>query len=45
MLNQEEPHDYVISTGRQETIRVCDTAKKLGWTNNSNNSIIWSGEE
>ena len=46
MLQQEEPRDYVISTGRQETIRefVEITAKKLGWTNNSNNSIIWSGE-
>ena len=32
MLQQEEPRDYVISTGRQETIRefVEITAKKVG---------------
>ena len=45
MLQQETPKDYVIATGRQESIRefIELTAKKLGWTNNDKKSIIWSG--
>tara|TARA_B100000886_G_scaffold95631_2_gene63402 strand:+ start:18454 stop:19530 length:1077 start_codon:yes stop_codon:yes gene_type:complete len=45
MLQQEKPRDFVISTGRQESIRkfVEITASKLGWTSNSS-SIIWSGK-
>ena len=40
MLQQDEPDDYVISTGRQESVRrfieLC--AKKLGW-----GGIAWEG--
>ena len=45
MLQQEKPKDFVISTGRQESIRkfVELTASRLKWTRN-NSSIIWSGE-
>tara|TARA_B100000965_G_scaffold406824_1_gene449211 strand:+ start:4833 stop:5948 length:1116 start_codon:yes stop_codon:yes gene_type:complete len=40
MLQQEEPKDYVIATGRQETVRnfIELSAKKLGWK-----GIIWEG--
>ena len=46
MLQQETPDDYVISTGRMETIRtfieIC--AKKLKWNSESNEAgIIWEG--
>ncbi len=46
MLQQDSPRDYVISTGRQESIRkfVEITARKLGWVNENNKSIIWSGK-
>ena len=45
MLQQEKPKDFVISTGRQESIRkfVEITATKLGWASN-NSSIIWTGK-
>ena len=45
MLQQENPRDFVISTGRQESIRkfVEITASILGW-NSNNSSIIWSGK-
>jgi len=41
MLQQEEPMDFVIATGRQESIRkfVELTAKELQW-----GSILWEGE-
>ena len=41
MLQQDEPEDYVIATGRQETVRkfVELSAKKLGFT------ISWEGNE
>ena len=41
MLQQEKPMDFVISTGRQESIRkfIELTAKELHWGN-----IIWEGE-
>ena len=46
MLQQEKPEDYVIATGRMESVRkfieLC--AKKLGWGTNNNKSIIWEGE-
>ena len=47
MLQQEKPEDYVISTGRMETVRkfieIC--AEKLNWNNNSNQpAIIWEGD-
>ena len=47
MLQQEKPSDYVIATGRQESVRkfVEIAAEKLGWKNQTNNSsIIWEGE-
>ncbi len=47
MLQQEEPDDFVISTGRMETVRkfieIC--AKKLNWNKGPNEEgIIWQGE-
>ena len=45
MLQQELPRDFVIATGRQESIRrfIELTAEKLGWKNNNNEFILWSG--
>ena len=47
MLQQEEADDFVISTGRMETVRkfieIC--AKKLNWNKKTNEEgIIWQGE-
>jgi len=47
MLQQDEPKDYVISTGRTETVRrfieIC--AKKLNWNKDKNGpGIIWEGK-
>ena len=47
MLQQNHPKDYVIATGRTETVRrfveIC--ALKLGWNSkNSEQGIIWKGE-
>ena len=47
MLQQKEPEDYVIATGRMESVRkfIEITANKLGWNVNQNgSSIIWEGE-
>ena len=47
MLQQDKPKDYVISTGRTETVRkfVELSAIKLGWSNENNSEgIIWEGE-
>lgn len=47
MLQQEKPDDYVIATGRCETIRkfIEISAQKLGWSKNTNEpGIIWEGE-
>ncbi|KGF91968.1 MULTISPECIES: GDP-mannose 4,6-dehydratase [Prochlorococcus] len=47
MLQQKEAKDYVISTGRMETIRkfIELTAKQLGWNKNKNEpAILWEGE-
>tara|TARA_A100001035_G_scaffold233137_1_gene195722 strand:- start:1144 stop:2001 length:858 start_codon:yes stop_codon:yes gene_type:complete len=46
MLQQDTPEDYVISTGRMESVRnfveIC--AKELSWcAENSEKSIIWKG--
>ena len=45
MLQQEKPSDYVISTGRQESVRrfVELTARELGWESKDKRSIIWEG--
>ena len=47
MLQQDKPEDYVIATGRMESIRkfieIC--AQKLNWNKGNNNSaIIWEGK-
>ena len=47
MLQREKPADYVIATGRMETVRkFCELAAiELGWSsNNSTNGISWEGE-
>ncbi len=47
MLQQDKPKDYVISTGRTETVRkfVELSANKLGWgRKNNGEGIIWEGE-
>ena len=47
MLQQEVPKDYVIATGRQESVRrfIELSAKALGWNKNPDEpGIIWKGE-
>ncbi len=47
MLQQDKPEDFVISTGRMETVRTfCEiAAQELGWSTKSDPSgIIWEGE-
>ena len=47
MLQQEKPDDFVIATGRMETVRkfIEITAMKLGWNrNNEESAIIWEGD-
>ena len=46
MLQQDHPQDFVISTGRQKSIRefIELVAKELGWLNGNNKSIIWTGK-
>ena len=47
MLQQDKPADYVISTGRQESVRkfVELSAKAIGWNKGENTpGIIWEGE-
>ncbi len=46
MLQQEKPSDYVISTGRQESVRTFIelSAKSLGWQGGKKGAgIIWEG--
>ena len=46
MLQQEKPEDYVIASGRMETVRnfidIC--AKKLNWNKGGEKGILWEGE-
>ncbi len=46
MLQQEEPKDYVISTGRAESIRKFAeiSAFYLGWSDKGKSGIIWEGD-
>ena len=47
MLQQNEPKDYVIASGRMETVRrfVELSAKKIGWGKSENTDAIeWEGE-
>ena len=45
MLQQSDPKDYVIATGRMETVRrFCELAAlELGWGAQKNKGIIWEG--
>ena len=46
MLQNNKPEDFVISTGRMETVRrFCElTAKSLGWSkNNKEKALFWEG--
>ena len=46
MLQQTQPDDFVISSGRMETVRrfIEITAKEIGWNkNNTDSAIIWEG--
>ncbi len=45
MLQQEQPEDFVIATGKMQSVRsfIELTAKKLGWANDENVSIKWEG--
>ena len=47
MLQQEKPSDYVISTGRQESVRkfIELSANAIGWSKDEESpGIIWKGE-
>ena len=46
MLQQDKPRDYVISTGRAETVRKFAeiSAKYLGWSKDNGSGIVWEGE-
>ena len=47
MLQRDKPEDYVIATGRMETVkRFCELAAyELGWsTSSSKNGLIWQGK-
>ena len=47
MLQQDKPDDFVIATGRTETVRrfIELTSLKLGWNSNKTNSgIYWEGK-
>ena len=47
MLQQEKPEDFVIATGRMESVRkfIELSAEKIGWNQNSNKPpIIWQGK-
>ena len=46
MLQQDKPKDYVISTGRAESVRKFAeiSAKYLGWNSDGGSGIIWEGE-
>jgi len=45
MLQQETPEDFVIATGRQETVRrfIELSAEQLGWGSGSGPAIQWDG--
>ena len=47
MLQQDSPEDYVIATGRQESVRrfIELAARELGWCNEPDESaLLWEGE-
>ena len=47
MLQNKNPEDYVIATGRMETVRrFCELASNaLGWGSAENGGLIWEGSE
>ena len=47
MLQNKKPEDYVIATGRMETVRrFCELASTaLGWGSSENGGIVWEGSE
>ena len=47
MLQQDKPKDYVISTGRSESVRIFAEicATYLGWSTNNKSGIIWEGSD
>ena len=46
MMQNDKPEDFVIATGRMETVRrFCElTANKLGWSKGSVNGITWENK-
>ncbi len=46
MLQQKEPEDFVIATGKQASVRefIELAAKELGWAVNNGPAIIWEGK-
>jgi len=46
MLQQDQPEDFVIATGRQESVRrfIELSASHLGWAANGPQAIRWEGE-
>ena len=47
MMQLEKPQDFIIATGRQESVRrfIELSAKEIGWEDpKSTKSIIWEGE-
>jgi len=46
MLQQDQPEDFVIATGRQETVRrfIELSALQLGWCSSGGIAISWEGE-
>ena len=46
MLQQENPDDYVIATGRQESVRnfIELTARQLNWGTKNEKAILWEGK-
>ena len=45
-MQNNQPEDFVIATGRMETVRrFCElTANKLGWSKEGVNGIIWENK-
>ena len=46
MLQQDQPEDFVIATGRQESVRrfIELAAQYLGWSDSSESVISWEGD-
>ena len=47
MLQNKKPEDYVIATGRMETVRrFCELASTaLGWGSSENGGLVWEGSD